>query len=44
MDAQRERARAASRSGGLASATDLDAITDFSGYQRVADEAASSRC
>ena len=39
MDAQRDRARAASRFGvDLRGGTDLDAITDFSGYEHVAGE------
>jgi alanyl-tRNA synthetase len=39
MDAQRDRARAASRFGlGPRGGAELDAVTDFSGYEQVADE------
>ena len=39
MDAQRDRARAASRFGvDLRGGAELDAVTDFSGYEQVADE------
>ena len=44
MDTQRERARAASRFGvDLRGGVDLGTTTDFSGYERVADESQSRR-